>query len=816
MSAGSAVSATQIYSAKYSGVEVYEFLHPTGSIMKRKVDDWVNATHILKAAKFAKAKRTRILEKEVIKDTHEKVQGGFGKYQGTWVPLDIARRLAQKFEVLEELRPLFDFTRRDGSESPPQAPKHHHASRSDSARKRTTKSPPLPHGQLDNLPKRRGRPPRARKLSDVANAGGQAPVYSDFPRPAIPVSSISSNQLPSLQSTLQRSISIEHNRNKGPPQMPHHKYEELDIEDGLSSDIETNIGANMVYAGHSNTRLPMNTSLLPDKEEPGLSSSLPSSPSEFSAPMVFDTQRVGSATSPLGSMLPRYMALSRPRTSELDQKTNEYLSKLVDYFINCEVQNSGTVPVELLHPPHSSPCIDSWIDSEHHTAFHWACAMGNLPIVEALLQAGASPRALNQAGETPLMRASLFHNSYTKRTYPRIFQLLQDTVFDVDSRSQTVVHHIVKRKSNTQSALYYLDVLLSKLKDFSPQYRIETLINAQDYKGNTPLHIAAINRDKKFFQTLVGNGALSTIKNHDGVTADELINNRFVKTIQPTQRGNYHENGASHSPLNSAGAAGMVPASLIHTGDMYPSQSATSVSRAIPEVINLMKDMADSYQYLYEDRNQEVQDVIKMLKSMSATVTSLDMKVLEILEVKDMNNIAYEMDSLKANIARLKETLSEKQKVLVSLLEKSQRIMLTKAVEEEKEASESVVATPADDGTYSNKEALAADLRELTVLQLRRKLRMNRLIEMLCGNSKIHKFRKMISQGTDMDIGEVDNFLDIIFQQLNEDEENANNGGHNTTYNGHVSCAILDTGEGYGIESIENKRGTSRNEGPAK
>ncbi|AAS53971.2 AFR600Cp [Eremothecium gossypii ATCC 10895] len=815
MSAGSAVSATQIYSAKYSGVEVYEFLHPTGSIMKRKADDWVNATHILKAAKFAKAKRTRILEKEVIKDTHEKVQGGFGKYQGTWVPLDIARRLAQKFEVLEELRPLFDFTRRDGSESPPQAPKHHHASRADSARKRTTKSPPLPHGQLDALPKRRGRPPRARKLSDVANVAGQTQVYSDFPRPSIPVSSISSNQLPSLQSTLHRSISIEHNRNKAPPQ-PNHKYEELDIEDGLSSDIETSICTNMVYAGHSNARLPMNTSLLPDKEEPGLSSSLPSSPSEFSAPMVFDTQRMGSATSPLGSMLPRYMAPSRPRTSELDQKANEYLSKLVDYFINCEVQNNGAVPMELLNPPHSSPCIDSWIDSEHHTAFHWACAMGTLPIVEALLQAGASPRALNQAGETPLMRASLFHNSYTKRTYPRIFQLLQDTVFDVDSRSQTVVHHIVKRKSNTPSALYYLDVLLSKLKDFSPQYRIETLINAQDCKGSTPLHIAAMNRDKKFFQTLVGNGALSTIKNHDGVTADELINNRFVKTIQPTQRGNYHENRASHSPLNSASAAGgMVPASLIHTGDMYPSQSATSVSRAIPEVINLMKDMADSYQFLYEDRNQEVQDVVKMLKSMSATVTSLDMKVLEILEVKDMNNITYEMDSLKENIAGLKQKLSEKQKVLVSLLEKSQRVTLRKCVEEEKKAIESVIAAPADDATHSSKETLADDLRELTVLQLRRKHKINRLIELLCGNSKIHKFRKMISQGTDMDISEVDNFLDVIFQQLNEDEENTNNGGH-TNYNGHVSCAILDTVEGYGIENIENKRGTSQNDGPAK
>jgi hypothetical protein len=45
-------------------------------------DDWINATHILKAAAYDKPARTRILEREVQKGVHEKVQGGYGKYQG--------------------------------------------------------------------------------------------------------------------------------------------------------------------------------------------------------------------------------------------------------------------------------------------------------------------------------------------------------------------------------------------------------------------------------------------------------------------------------------------------------------------------------------------------------------------------------------------------------------------------------------------------------------------------------------------------------------------------------------------------------------
>lgn len=51
--------------------------------MRRRHDDWINATHILKAAGFDKPARTRILEREVQKELHEKVQGGYGKYQGT-------------------------------------------------------------------------------------------------------------------------------------------------------------------------------------------------------------------------------------------------------------------------------------------------------------------------------------------------------------------------------------------------------------------------------------------------------------------------------------------------------------------------------------------------------------------------------------------------------------------------------------------------------------------------------------------------------------------------------------------------------------
>ncbi|KAL9123644.1 MAG: hypothetical protein Q9217_006942 [Psora testacea] len=90
--------------------------------MRRRYDDYINATHILKVADYDKPARTRILEREVQKGVHEKIQGGYGKYQGTWIPLEAGRLLAERNNVLDKLRPLFDYVQRDVS--PPPAPKH--------------------------------------------------------------------------------------------------------------------------------------------------------------------------------------------------------------------------------------------------------------------------------------------------------------------------------------------------------------------------------------------------------------------------------------------------------------------------------------------------------------------------------------------------------------------------------------------------------------------------------------------------------------------------------------------------------------------
>ncbi|CAO1617740.1 unnamed protein product [Parajaminaea phylloscopi] len=111
-----------IFKATYSGVPVYECIIKGVAVMRRRHDGWINATHILKVVGLDKPQRTRVLERDVQKGQHEKVQGGYGKYQGTWIPLPIAIDLAKAYNVTQELEPLTSYV--PSAESPPPAPKH--------------------------------------------------------------------------------------------------------------------------------------------------------------------------------------------------------------------------------------------------------------------------------------------------------------------------------------------------------------------------------------------------------------------------------------------------------------------------------------------------------------------------------------------------------------------------------------------------------------------------------------------------------------------------------------------------------------------
>lgn len=95
-------SETFIEVATYAGVDVYECYtkdKPPCLIMRRCNDNWLNITQVFKAGSFTKAQRTKILEKEANEIKHEKIQGGYGRFQGTWIPWESTKYLVEKYNI---------------------------------------------------------------------------------------------------------------------------------------------------------------------------------------------------------------------------------------------------------------------------------------------------------------------------------------------------------------------------------------------------------------------------------------------------------------------------------------------------------------------------------------------------------------------------------------------------------------------------------------------------------------------------------------------------------------------------------------------
>ncbi|KAJ1651816.1 Transcription factor MBP, partial [Dispira simplex] len=98
----------ELYRAVYAGVEVVEYHIAESVVMRRKHDNYINITQIFKVAGLDKSKRTRCLERRVHNGVHEKVQGGYGRYQGTWVPLEKAVDLVREFGLWDRLKGILE------------------------------------------------------------------------------------------------------------------------------------------------------------------------------------------------------------------------------------------------------------------------------------------------------------------------------------------------------------------------------------------------------------------------------------------------------------------------------------------------------------------------------------------------------------------------------------------------------------------------------------------------------------------------------------------------------------------------------------
>ncbi|KAI1336657.1 ANK-repeat protein MBP1 [Xylariaceae sp. FL0016] len=639
-----------IYSATYSGIPVYEFQFGVDNkehVMRRRQDDWINATHILKSAGFDKPARTRILEREVQKDVHEKIQGGYGKYQGTWIPLESGEQLAHRNSVYDRLRPIFEFI--PGPQSPPPAPRH-------TSKPKAPRKPAVP--KWNNPPPQPLPPPR-----------------EDY--------EVASQQL---------------------------------NEDDTPDNVTV---ASMSYMAED------------DRHD-------------------------------LSHFSTGHRKRKREETIQdlTEQQHSVYGDELLDYFLLSR-QEAPTFRPE--PPPNFQP--DWHIDSEKHSALHWASAMGDIVVIKQLKRFGASLGAINCRGETPFMRSVNFTNCYEKQTFPSIIKELFDTVEARDETGCTVIHHAAIMKSGrVQShscSRYYLDNILTRLQETRDTSYIQQLLDVQDHNGNTALHLAAKASARKCIRALIGRGASSDIPNAEGVRADELIR-ELNATRNPRERlpqrssSPFAPDSQRHVSFRDA-----LSDSVTKLAVPYHAEAANTIqSKITPLVLEKFQDLARNYEEEWKEKIEAENEARRILGNTQNELAAVHQQISELESRLETDDAA----------AKAANDATAAQAQVLSLLASQSRYHIQASVEE----TLAMMNGDQGDDSYEDRLKLAHELKELVAEQRRAEQEYVDALSLSGTGEKIDKYRRLLKQCLERQDAEnldtnLDDLIDMMEEERSED-----------------------------------------------
>lgn len=511
MAGASALPAARVYNAIYSAVQVYECMVRGIAVMRRRVDSYVNATQILKVAGIDKGRRTKILEKEILPGKHEIVQGGYGKYQGTWIPLERGREIANQFGVTSMLAPLFDYM-------PP--------------------TPNVPHRMPGTVP-----PSVSVHRPFYSPQGISSPHFGSpggIPYHSMPTPHIAPQALP-----------------RGSPFMPHAFPTLVNASATPKASIPRSqvlggapqIHAAYLYPGspnpYSSPRLLAGASVLkrprddsttigkkdmPDRR-PGSGGSLKPPGSDGAKPPP--PKRPRTDVSPLSPQRKSSQVPSQPNdtamnTGNISEDGHSSVTLLKNTkrraFITSISHDTDAVAIIRLLKRNDAPSslgVDAILDEQGHTALHFAASLSRLKLVQALIENEADVCRGNNAGETPLMRCVLSIASFRTQTFPELLSCLASSISTLDLSSRSVLHHIALVagvKQRASAAQYYMECILEYIaRNQRDDGATRKLVDSRDVHGDTALNLAARIGNQSLVRNLLDVGAGTDLGNNLGL-----------------------------------------------------------------------------------------------------------------------------------------------------------------------------------------------------------------------------------------------------------------------------------------------------------
>ncbi|KAG0175528.1 transcriptional regulator swi6 [Apophysomyces sp. BC1015] len=630
------------------------------AVMRRRADSYMNATQILKVAGIEKGKRTKILEKEVLTGEHEKVQGGYGKYQGTWIPYDKGKELAQRYGVLEVLMPLFMFeTSSNGKDDEEdQLPTKEQAFAA--LRKQQ-------HAESQHLAPSSHTSPASSPYFSVASS----PVYR------------SSN----LSSTARHQTQHQHS-----PSISHDEH----------------------Y-----------------------------------------TRKKAKLSSPASAKV-----TSSSSSITTDERCRRLLMTL---FLSDE---AGTVMRLLKDPVGSSDFnIDLVVDEHGHTALHLAASWARLNTAQLLVSNNADIRYANKAGETPLMRCVMVtncHDSESSECFPKLLEILGDSISATDSKNRTVLHHIAVTagvSGRGSAALYYMSHLLQFI---ATRNDLKHIIDKQDSAGNTALTIAANLERSDVVELLVHAGASMKTENGLGLVPEDYQSTNDSKEQDSHTAANQSKAQPSTTPTPS-----------------YASRSHGPSQRGREIVSNCLDD---EYGGQLTESEKELRHVLDELSSVTRQLeeTRKDLeerqsKSRQLAEAQQrLHNLEVALQSEWSDLERItehKELLSPSRLDNIDETEDIDALFVVPYENQDREHFVQILQTRVDAYT-KNGEELCSEVERLRTQSAEKEMQCKRLIAACC-NLPIEKIDELVepltlaieSDPPDLDLARVVGFMEKIRRQ---------------------------------------------------
>lgn len=530
----------KIYSAVYSNTNVYEMDVNGIAVMRRRHDSWLNATQILKVAGVDKGKRTKILEKEIQTGEHEKIQGGYGKYQGTWICFERGVEVCRQYGVEEVLRPLLTYDMgQDGGVAGQgnfNTPTKEQAMAAQRKRLYNASNESRANGASGTFFKgisstasnmvgiiskaRFDSPgPRNRPGSVQADRNGLARAPSFTRQP-----SMQGDELPNSQ----QSYMSEYNREDSSAYLSQpQSTQQTNGGDNTEpprkrARVTATPAESFAYAGSADAY--------------ANASAFPGSPTEPNESFVYgqaglDFHNAADGQNPLP---PLRFEIS----TEAENKRNSLMALFMETAGNDQARYDA---LRSMSPAE----LDMPIDAQSHTALHWAATLSRMPLLRALISSGANPFRVNAVGETALMRACLVTNSHEHNSMPDLLDVLGSTIEVRDAKGRTVLHHIAVTssvKGRSAASRYYLQCLLEWVvrQGSAPSSQVvqsninaslassaptklglarfmSEIVNAQDKAGDTALNIAAKIGNRSIISQLLEVCADPNLPNRQGL-----------------------------------------------------------------------------------------------------------------------------------------------------------------------------------------------------------------------------------------------------------------------------------------------------------